>query len=220
MKLKEKIEAIRLRKLGKSFSEIRGKVKVSKGTLSTWLKDIKLTPKQEEIIYATWRQRHAHRLAKANQEKKENNIKKIVAEAKKEAVLLFDNPLFSAGLMLYWAEGDKSDLREAIKFSNSDPAMIRFMTKWFREICGVSEEKFRIALHIHSLHCRQDIEDYWSRLTGIPKSQFHKTQIKPTSLGQRKNPLYDGTCAISIHNKDLFRRIKGWKLAFIEKYKR
>ena len=38
MKLNERIEAIRLRKLGKSYSEIRKKVKVSKGTLSLWLR--------------------------------------------------------------------------------------------------------------------------------------------------------------------------------------
>lgn len=220
MKLKEKIEAIRLRKLGESFSEIREKIKVSKGTLSLWLRDVKLSPEQEQIIYATWRQKHAYRLAKANQEKRESSIKKIAFEAKKEAVSLFGNPLFLAGLMLYWAEGDKSELREALKFSNSDPAMIKFMMRWFREICLVPEDKFRIALHIHTFHCRQDIEGYWSKLTNIPRSQFHKTQIKPTSLGQRRNPLYDGTCAISIHNRDLFRRIRGWKLAFIEKYNR
>lgn len=218
MKSEEKIEATRLRKLGESFSEIHKKVKVSKGTLSLWLKDVKLTPEQEQAIYATWRQKHAYRLTKANQEKKEHNIKRITFEAKKEASSLFGNPLFLAGLMLYWAEGDKSDLREALKFSNSDPAMIKFIMKWFREICRVPEEKFRIALHIHALHCRQDIEDYWSELTNIPKSQFHKTQIKPTSLGQRRSPLYDGTCAISVNSRDLFRRIRGWKLAFIEKY--
>lgn len=50
MKLKEKIRAIKLRKLGKSYSEIRKQVKVSKSTLSLWLRDIKLTPEQEKRI--------------------------------------------------------------------------------------------------------------------------------------------------------------------------
>jgi len=91
------------------------------------------------------------------------------------------------------------------------------MMRWFREICFVPEEKIKIMLHIHALHCRKDIEKYWSSITGIPLTQFNKTYIKPTSLKHRKNPLYNGTCAVRIYNKDLFRRIKGWKLGFLEK---
>jgi len=217
MKLNEKLEAIRLRKLGKSYSEIRKKVKVSKGTLSLWLREVELTPEQEKRLYVTLRQKNAYRLAKMNQKKKEERTKKIITEARKETSLFFKNPLFLAGLMLYWAEGDKSDEVENVKFSNSDPAMIKFMMRWFRKICKIPEEKFRIALQIHKLHCRKDIENYWSKITNIPLYQFHKTLIKPTSLKQRKNRLYNGTCAIRINNVDLFRKIKGWKLGFLEK---
>jgi len=89
--------------------------------------------------------------------------------------------------------------------------------RWFREVCKVPEKKFRICLHIHTLHCRKDVKEYWSNITRIPTSQFYKTQTKPTSLRQRKNKLYNGTCAISVGNKALFRKIKGWKIGFIEK---
>ena len=217
MKLNEKTEAVHLRKLGRSYSEIRKKIKVSKGTLSLWLRDIKLTPEQEERLYVTLRQKNAYRLAKMNQKKKIERTKKIITEARKEANRFFKNPLFLSGLMLYWAEGDKSEKEEVVKFSNSDPIMIRLMMEWFRKICKVPEEKFRITLHVHTLFCRKDIEKYWSRLTNIPLNQFYKTQIKPTSLRQRKNLLYNGTCAIRIENRDLFRRIKGWRLGFLEK---
>lgn len=217
MKLKEKLRAIRLRKLGKSYSEIQKRARVSKSTLSLWLRDIKLTPIQEKRIYVERRQKNAYRLAKANQKVRVERTKKIIAEAKKEALYLFKNILFLAGLMLYWAEGDKSDERAEIKFSNSDPAMIKFMMKWFRDVCKVPEGKFRISLYIHELHCRRDVESYWSKITHIPLNQFHKTFIKPTSLKHRKNRLYNGTCAIRINNVDLFRRIKGWKLGFLDK---
>lgn len=117
--------------------------------------------------------------------------------------------------MLYWAEGAKK--YESIKFSNSDPDMIKFMMRWFREICQVQEVKFKIALHIHSLLIRRDVEKYWSEVTGIPLTQFQKTYIKQTSLGQRKNILYNGTCVICIYDRDLFRKIMGWKAGFLEK---
>ena len=86
-----------------------------------------------------------------------------------------------------------------------------------KAIISIPEDKFRIALHIHKLHCRKDIENYWLKITKISRGQFYKTQIKPTSLGQRKNKLYNGTCAIGIQSRDLFRRIKGWKLGFLGK---
>lgn len=217
MKLKEKIRAITLRKLGKSYSEIRKKVKVSKGTLSLWLRDIKLIPVQEKRLYVTLRRRNAYRGAKVQQKRRQERTRQIINEAKKEVKYLFKNPLFLSGLMLYWAEGDKSDERAEVKFSNSDPAMIEFMMKWFRKICKVPEEKFRIALYIHELFCRKDIEQYWSKIINIPLTQFYRTQVKPTSLKHRKNRLYDGTCAIRISDRDLFRRIKGWKLGFLKK---
>ena len=217
MKLNEKIKAIRLRKLGRSYSEIRKQVKVSKSTLSLWLRDIKLTPEQEKRLYVELRQKNAYRLAKLSQKKRIKRTKKIINETKEEAKRFFKNPLFLAGLMLYWAEGDKSERGYAVKFSNSDPAMIKFMMRWFRKVCKVPEKKFRIALHIHELHCRKDIENYWSKITNIPLSQFHKTFIKPTSLKHRKNRLYNGTCAIRISGIDLLRRIKGWKIGFLER---
>ena len=216
MKTKEKYEAIRLRKSGKSYGEIRKKIKVSKSSLTLWLRDIRLTEAQQERIYVELKQKNAYRMAKANQRKRREETKKTIKEAKKEALHRLKNPLFLAGLMLYWAEGEKSDEREMVKFSNSDPRMIKLIMRWFRKECKVSEDKFRVTVFIHKLFCREDVEEYWSRITNIPFSQFYKTQIKPTSLGHRRNKLYNGTCAIGIQSKRLFRRIKGWKLGFLK----
>ncbi|MBU2068060.1 hypothetical protein KKE13_00535 [Patescibacteria group bacterium] len=214
MKLKEKLKAIKLREKGKSYSEILKKVPVCKSTLSLWLRDVKLTSKQLNELYKRGRERCRYDGAKANQRKRIERTKLIIEEAKKESKILFKNPLFLSGLMLYWAEGKKRE--EAINFSNSDPEMIRFMIKWFRLICKVPEEKFRISLHIHELHCRKNIEKYWSDVVQVSLSQFHKVQIKPTSLGHRKNPLYNGTCSIVVCNKDLFRKIKGWRIGVLK----
>lgn len=214
MKLKEKIKAIHLRRLGKSYGEIHKQVNVSKSTLSLWLRDIELTPEQKARLKG--RQKARHEGAKANQRKRIERTREIISEAKKEVKYLYKNFLFLSGLMLYWAEGAKRS-KETIKFSNSDPAMIELMMKWLREICKVPEKKFRIGLHIHELYCRKDAENYWSQITGVPLNQFQKTYIKSTSLKHRKNKLYNGTCNIIVCNKDLFRRIRGWKLGFLEK---
>jgi len=159
MKFEEKIKAIYMRKLGKSYGEIRKKIKISKSTLSLWLRDIQLKPEQEKRIYVEIRQKNAYRLAKDNQQKKIKITEKILAEAKKEVKYLFKDPLFLSGLMLYWAEGDKAEKWEMVKFSNSDPMMIKVIMRWFREVCKVPEGKFRIGVHMHSLHCRKNIEN-------------------------------------------------------------
>ena len=49
-KLKEKEQAIKLRKKGLSYSEIRKSVPVSKDTLSRWCRDVVLKPRQLERI--------------------------------------------------------------------------------------------------------------------------------------------------------------------------
>lgn len=218
MKLEQKLEAIKLRKRGKSYKEILDYLKVSKSTLSLWLRNVPLTPSQHHRIYITLKQQNAYKLAKKKQAYKLELTKKIIDASINEFEQLRNNHLFIAGLMLYWAEGDKTEINEMVKFSNSDTAMIKLMMRWFRQICQVPEQKFRIALHIHTLHCRKNIEKYWSKITGIPLEQFNKTQIKPTTLKQRRNPLYDGTCSIRVHNKNLFRKIKGWKLGFQKKF--
>lgn len=218
MKFHDKIRATELRREGRSYSEILKKIKVSKSTLSLWLRHIELSKDQQHHLYVTLRQQNAYNLAKGKREEKIRLTKRIINVALEEFIELMNDTEFIAGLMLYWAEGDKAETTEMVKFTNSDPAMIVFMMKWFRQICNVPENKFRIALHIHNLHCRKDIEKYWSKITKIPLLQFNKTQIKLTTLTQRRNALYDGTCSIRICNKNLFRKIKGWKLGFQKKF--
>ena len=216
MKLEERFRAVELRKRGKSYSEIRLQMQVSKSTLSRWLREIELTAEQKNLL----RGRELSRLAgaKAQQQKRIERTKKVVEKSEKEISLLINNPLFLAGLMLYWAEGDKHK-GERVKFTNSDENAIILMMKWFREICKIPEEKFRIALHIHNLHSRPEVKAYWSEITGIPLQNFHKVFVKKTSLRQRRNILYNGTCGIVINNKELFRKIVGWKMGLLKYFR-
>ena len=216
MKLNEKIKAIELRQKGYSYPKIAMSIGVSKSTLSRWLQDVILTSQQKENLQNNSTSA-LYAYAKIQQRKRHERTKEIITHGKKEFVVLLKDPLFLSGLLLYWAEGDKNQ-QERVKFTNSDEKMILLMMRWFREICGVPENKFRVALHIHNLHIRHNIIDYWSKLTKISEMQFHKPYVKETSLGQRKNILYNGTCAIVVNNKNLFRKIEGWKLGLLEHF--
>lgn len=216
MKFKEKLLSIKLREEGKSYAEIQQIVHVSKDRLSIWLRDIPLNTGQQAMLTGRKKSRYAG--AKANQRKRIERTKQIITRAEKEAITFMDNPLFLSGVMLYWAEGTKRS-QEIVKLTNSDPEMIKLMMRWFREVCKVPEEKFRIALTIHTLHACSDMKRYWSDITKIPLKQFYKVQIKTTTFGAKRNPLYRGTCTITICDKDLFRRIEGWRRGILKAIK-
>lgn len=216
MKYKLRIEAIKLRKKGLSYNEILKHIPVSKGTLSLWLRDIPLSSAQKKKLYTDTRQKNARRLANLMRQRKQDQIKVIASKAKVEVQELKKDVFFVAGVMLYWAEGDKSEETEQVKFTNSDHNMIKFMMRWFRKYCSIGEDKFKIQIHIHELQNKEKIIKHWISTTKLPRSQFHKTQIKQTTLGHRKNKLYNGTCSIRISSRALFRKIKYWRIHLLE----
>lgn len=216
VKYDEKILAIKMRKSGKSYGNILKVVNVSKSTLSLWLRDIEVSKKNLDKILKG-REKSRYFAALSRKTDRINRTKIIIDKAEIEFKKLINNKLFLSGLLLYWAEGDKK--QERVKFANSDSNMIKLMMKWFREVCLVEESKFRIALHIHSLHSSPEVTDYWSKITGVDKRQFHKLYIKKTSLKSRKNILYEGTCSIVINSKELFRKIIGWKKGMLAHFK-
>ena len=215
MKILLKNQVVNLRLQGKSYSEIQKIVKVSRSTLSTWLKDIKLSDSQILHLKKDLVRKGIEKAAFLKREKRiiasQATIRQSWRDIQEHNIL--KDPLFVVGIALYWAEGGKT--QEKISFSNSDPHMIRCIMKWLRICCKVNEPKFRIHIHIHSLHSRKNIEYFWSKITGIPLSQFTKTYIKKTSLGQRKNILYNGTCVVRVHDTILFRKFIGWKLGLL-----
>ena len=216
MKLESKNLAVTLRLQGKTYSEILRKVKVSKSSLNLWLRDIDLTKNQEERILEK-SDKARYLVGKMKTKQRIAITKEIINKAKAEFSSLIKNPLFLIGLSLYWAEGDKHRA-ERVKFTNSDPHTVAVMMRWFREVCLVKEEKFRVALHIHNLMMNSDVKKFWHELTKIPLNQFNKLYIKQTTLRQRRNVLYNGTCGIVVGDRALFRRILGWKLAAIDTF--
>ncbi|MDD3088272.1 MAG: hypothetical protein PHP89_06900 [Candidatus Omnitrophica bacterium] len=212
MKFSKKVRAIKLREKGLSYAEIRKVIPISKSTLSVWLKDIKLSKQQK--LRLSGLQATGYIGAKKNQIMALSRHKEIRETAAREAINLLKDSFFVAGLMLYWAEGDKRS--GGVQFSNSDWEMVKLMMKWFRKFCSVPEEKFRIGLFIHTLHTRENCINFWSNITKIPINQFNKPYIKPAIFSNRKNKLYEGTCAIKIHSRDLMTRILGW----LDQYKK
>ena len=207
MKRLKKEEAIILRKRGKSYSEIKKILLVSKSTLSRWLKGIQLTA--ENINRLKGKQRTAYFSSKKRAENRIKHHESIREEAGIESKQLINDSFFVAGLMLYWSEGSKS--LGSVQFCNSDPQMIRIMLAWFKKYCKIQMNKFKAGLILNSLHSVKECEKYWQRITSLPKTQFHRSYIKKSLYKGKKNSSYQGTCKILIHSRDLLSKIIGWK---------
>lgn len=203
----QKEKARKLRRLGWTYPEIQNKVPVHKTTLSRWCRNIELTLKQIKVRGG----RYGNRLkgAKVNYLKRQKEIEKIQEKAKKEAHPLSVYEFKIAGAALYWGEGNKS---QGLAFSNSDPELVKFMTKWFREICQVPNKKIKACLYLHTGQNEKKMKKYWSRITNIPLSQFNKTVFKQEGLASRKysQSQYKGTIKIQIFDEDLKHRMFAW----------
>lgn len=180
-KFRERIEARKLRGNGESIKTIAKKLGVSKGSVSLWCNDVLLTEEQKcELILSDKRGGAKGRLVANENKKKERfeRLRKFNNLGKKQVGNISHRDLFIAGIALYWAEGNKKQRR--LVFSNSDPKMICLWIKWLTDCAKVPLDMIYCSLGINQRHAYRsdDVEEYWSGVTGIPKTQFLKVSLK------------------------------------------
>lgn len=209
--------AISLRKSGKSYSDIKKIFNIkSKGTLSLWFKNLKLTKKENEKLFKNVELAKTRGLLKFNK----NRTEKILKENEiffKEASNLINpiskNELFLVGISLYWGEGTKSERHgPSVTFSNSDPLMVAMFMRFVREILNVKEEKIRSGIQIHPNISESKAREFWAKVTKLPEERFYITkQISRVSKLKRPiNFLPFGTIAIRVNNRQLFYKMRGY----------
>jgi hypothetical protein len=209
-----KIRAIKLRKTGLSYGDIKKKLNVSKSTLSLWLKGVELNEEQKKRFY-TKRIEILSKGPQSQKERRKREIDKITIEAEKEV----QNPVALEtyrilGAALYWAEGSKTN---GLKITNSDPHLILFMVRWFEKILGIAPSDLRAWLNIYPQQNDSEIKKFWSDLTGIPVKKFGKTFVKPLNKNYKKNNLYFGTISVMVpKGTDARCRIFGWIKAIMK----
>ncbi len=119
-----KNKAIELRKKGYSYGLILKEIKISKSTLSSWLKEIPYEPNEE-----VWARIKTGPLksGRMKHNKRVRDIADIKNEAKEELGKLSKRDLWMIGLGLYMGEGAKT--HEIVRIINSDPKMIKLAIK-------------------------------------------------------------------------------------------
>jgi hypothetical protein len=212
--LKEK--AVSLRLAGQSYSQIQKTLGLkSKGTLSLWFKGLILTKNAESLLERNNKLAHDRGLFIFN----ENRTKSIALENAnfvKEGVKMIDelnqNSLLLIGIILYWAEGTKSEKSNTcLSFSNSDPAMISSFVKFLTNFLDIKKEKIRGGIHLYPDTNINKAKKYWSKIASLPKNKFYiVNQVSISSQGKRPyNKLPYGTAVIRAGGRKHFYLMKG-----------
>jgi hypothetical protein len=195
-----------LRRLGLSYGEIRGLIPVPKATLSYWCRDIELSGVQKAAIKS--RTGSPLGVPRNTQWRRREQVELLRSEAMAEVPTLLRNSIWLAGVMLYWAEGSKS--KRSLEIVNSDPELLRIFVAWVRTFLE-PEPRFTLMLHLHEENDEAAAKSVWASALGFDEPEWHKTYIKPSGTGHRKNRLTCGVCRVRLRRSaDAFVRVMAW----------
>lgn len=212
----DKIKARKLRQRGKSIREIAKEIDASISTISKWCNDIILTSEQLKRLWKKQQDASYRGRLKVTEKKKQERLNEIIRlcqEGIKEIGSLTKRDFFIAGVGLYWGEGFKKYGQTG--FVSSSPELALFMINWFKKICGIKNDEFVLRVGINEAHAKRIkiVEHYWSKLTGIPLSQFTKTSLKKVKnkkIYENFNNHYGTLRVLVRRSTKLQRKINGW----------
>lgn len=174
-RFKDHEKAIILRKKEMSYNQIKKILKVSKSTLSTWLRDFPLSKERIRELRDHNEQR-IENFRKTMRQKRERRLKETYETQKKFILPLKNRELFMFGLGLYWGEGAKFRM-DRLSISNTDPALINVFIYWLNKSLGISRKKIRVLLHLYKdMDIKREMR-FWSEILRIPLSQFASPYI-------------------------------------------
>jgi hypothetical protein len=213
-----KIKAIELRKTGFSYSQILEKVPVAKSTLSLWLREVGLSKQQKQRL-TNKKIAAALRGAMSRKRQRIQTQERIFASSENEIGKITPRELWLLGIALYWAEGSKEKECQpgsGVRFTNSDPLMVRLFLRWLIEICKIEESRIQMNLYIHenSKNSVSDAVVFWSKQTGFNTKEFKNIYFKRSKMRtvrQNTGNSYYGILRICVFkSSELNRKITGW----------
>ena len=118
--------------------------------------------------------------------------------------------LKAMALGLYLTEGNTKN-KNSVRFSNSEPALVKIFVKFLKVVCGVDNDKIKLSLIVYPDVGRRKAKGYWAKFLGLPIAQFTKTTVlKSRSGASIKKHSEFGTITVYVHNTKLLGIIKDW----------
>ncbi|KKU45706.1 MAG: hypothetical protein UX64_C0025G0004 [Microgenomates group bacterium GW2011_GWC2_46_7] len=205
-----------------TYSEILKLVPVAQSSISLWCKDIKLGQIQIDRIQKI--RAEGVKLGARNRHDAATKLKKqIITRATNEIKTVSKKELWLIGIALYWAEGSKQSLKAAsqgVKFTNSDPNMIKIFDTWLTQIVKVDLHNINYEIYLHeSLSSEKSrVIEYWSNILEKPINKFDRIYLKKNIITKSYSKSdYKGVVRIVVKKStSLNRQIFGWQQGIIQ----
>ncbi len=180
-----------------SYVEIARKLGVANDLVSIWCRDLKSSRFKGLVAY--------------NQLRRE-----VLLDSEKSFVDIpgISYKLFCA--LLYGCEGAKYPATVGVRFTNSDPLLVKSFVILFRKSFVLNEDKWRVQLQIHNDQNHEKLVDFWGELLGMSGGSF----IKPTITsprGKKHRNEYFGTCTVRYYDFRLQLKLIGLFNEFLRK---
>lgn len=198
-------KVIELRKKGLSYTEIKKETGIAKSTINNWLSFAGLTLSKEHIDIQNKKRAENHVLGTAaskitRKRRKDEDIQNFINLQKAN----FKDPLFVAGIMLYEAEGTKSDSNG---FSNSDFRLVNLYIKFLEKYLGLSKnENMTFRIYIHEIR-KMDLERvkrFWSSKLSVDIDKFAISWKHNIVAKKQENLDYVGQLSMSVRKVSHF----------------
>ena len=202
-----------LRGQGKTYAEIKKLINknIPKSTLSYWCKGVVLPANYRDVIKMN-NNKHLAKIRilalEVNRNKRKEYLDNIHNRNYYLSQLILDKDTAKLMLtVLYWAEGGKNR-KGALLFGNSDPLIIKLFLQLLQIIYVIDKRKFRCTLQCRADQNIKKLENFWSKVTGIPLKQFYGARIDPRTIGKpSKKKNYKGVCKIDYFSADIYNEL-------------
>ena len=212
MKTVERDLARELRRIeGLPINEIALRLSVSKSSVSHWVRDVELTTEQTKKL-RQMNPAYNRQLNGSRNNAARHRANRIAAQQTGRALAQQGDPIHMAGCMLYWAEGARD--RNQIRFTNSDPDMVRFFATFLRTYFSLRDEDIRVTCNLFPDHVerQREIERFWLEIVGVPDASLLKSTVNTYSKyskKKRQNKLPYGTCRLTVSRTRIVQSIYG-----------
>ena len=198
-------KVIELRKKGLSYTEIKKETGIAKSTINNWLSFAGLTLSEEHLKIQNKKRVENHILGTiASKITRNINKDKDIQNFINNQKVNFGDPLFVAGIMLYEAEGTKSDSNG---FSNSDFRLINLYIKFLQRYFGLSKDEnmtFRMYIHEVRKYDLERIKRFWASKLSINANKFSISWKHNVVAKRQENLDYVGQLSISVRKMSHF----------------
>ena len=191
------------------MKEIERELKVSRGSVSLWVRDVPLDERRRAIL--ALRTRMGPLIAGERKAARAREVRRSYQEHGRRLARESDAS-YAAGCMLYWAEGSKS--RNVAQVVNSDPELLAFFAGFLRTHFDVAPESMRLRCNLFADHLERqhEIEEFWLARLELPRSSLTKSIVNSYSKysqKKRKGKLPYGTARLSVYSSRIVQTIYG-----------